>query len=671
MSAIQITDITCPLSLQVMKDPVHGTDGFNYERSFIVDWLSQHPVSPMTRAPMTVYDLSPNILLKQQIERYNLANPDTGAFIPPMFKDAECIIEKTYQNGLLHIRATPPEKGERQGAVIGICVDNSGSMGTSVSTTKEPGAAEFSRLDLTKYTIMTIIGMLGPEDMLYIVQFNYSAKLVMAPTQMTDEGKAKANLAVKTIIAEGSTNIWEGLKMLNYYANMFPGRNVATVLLTDGLPTERPMRGEVESLKALPTRNETLSTFGFGYDLDSKLLADIAAVGGGSFGFIPDYSMVGTVFINWCATALATACCKRPTLLEGSVESSGPIQYGQSRDFVLTMSRPADIPEGVIDEFVLARHDLMSALRQCIGTNGRTASLAFPAFYSKYLASTNEKVQALLKDIKPAGEDDEGQLSMAPRFWEKWGKHYVRAYLKAQENQQCMNFKDAGLQIYGGDLFRILQEEGDKIFGSLPVLTPSIVPSLPTYGVAAPVAPPPVNMAAVFHNPYGGCFAPSCGVLMADGKRKAIIDISPGDEVWTSTGTAMVDLHVTLGSYNKFQPMCRIGKLVITPWHPIRIDDRWVFPEDVCPLEDRMMPIVYNLVLSSGHVIDVEGTQTVTLGHEFTGHVVKHEFFGSRRRILEALSKQPGYAEKRPVYKNLVVIRDRDTKNIVDWRDAV
>jgi hypothetical protein len=83
------------------------------------------------------------------------------------------------------------------------------------------------------------------------------------------------------------------------------------------------------------------------------------------------------------------------------------------------------------------------------------------------------------------------------------------------------------------------------------------------------------------------------------------------------------------------------------------------------------MPIVYNLVLESGHVIDVEGTLTVTLGHEFTEEGVKHEFFGSRQRILESLKEQPGYSVGYPVYKNLQTIRDPVTKLITGWRDGV
>ena len=48
------------------------------------------------------------------------------------------------------------------------------------------------------------------------------------------------------------------------------------------------------------------STFGFGYQLDSQLLRNIAVEGGGMYAFIPDSGFVGTAFVNALANVLAT-----------------------------------------------------------------------------------------------------------------------------------------------------------------------------------------------------------------------------------------------------------------------------------------------------------------------------------------------------------------------------
>merc|ERR1719238_2292865 len=52
--------------------------------------------------------------------------------------------------------------------------------------------------------------------------------------------------------------------------------------------------------------------------------------------------------------------------------------------------------------------------------------------------------------------------------FERWGKHYARALLRAHQLQLCTNFMDAGLKSYGGALFRQVRDAGEPIFKSLP-----------------------------------------------------------------------------------------------------------------------------------------------------------------------------------------------------------
>lgn len=52
----------------------------------------------------------------------------------------------------------------------------------------------------------------------------------------------------------------------------------------------------------------TVHTFGYGYNLDSGLLYNIALEGTGMYSYIPDCSMVGTIFVNFLSNTLATIC---------------------------------------------------------------------------------------------------------------------------------------------------------------------------------------------------------------------------------------------------------------------------------------------------------------------------------------------------------------------------
>ena len=61
-------ELTCPISLKIMIDPVIGSDGITYERNSIIEWLNINPLSPLTKQRMTIRDLVPNRSLKNFIE---------------------------------------------------------------------------------------------------------------------------------------------------------------------------------------------------------------------------------------------------------------------------------------------------------------------------------------------------------------------------------------------------------------------------------------------------------------------------------------------------------------------------------------------------------------------------------------------------------------------------
>jgi hypothetical protein len=326
------------------------------------------------------------------------------------------------------------------------------------------------------------------------------------------------------------------------------------------------------------------------------------------------------------------------------------------------------------DEFATARKDYLDVLKTMIDT---ASSVPLTAFRNKYENTSDERVKGFLVDTDPK-LSSEGQVSMSTKFWSKWGEHSLRSYYRAQQLQQSLNFKDAGLQIYGGDLFHAIQTEADTAFCTLPAPKPSAVPRAAAaaggyYGAGAGAAyNSPATMVS-FHNPSGGCFAGTCQVKMASGRSKAIKDVEPGDGVWTPIGPATVIALVTCGSKARSQPMVQLGGLCITPWHPIinptvNGNKAWVFPADLVPLQDRLIDTVYNLVLDSGHVVDVEGYECVTLGHGFQAPVVKHEFFGAEA-VINDLKKLSGWSVGRPTFKNLVTMRDDASGLIVGWVD--
>lgn len=60
----------CPISLEIMTDPVLCSDGFYYDRECIVNWLSQHHRSPMTNLELHNPSIRRDQGLAQCIERW-------------------------------------------------------------------------------------------------------------------------------------------------------------------------------------------------------------------------------------------------------------------------------------------------------------------------------------------------------------------------------------------------------------------------------------------------------------------------------------------------------------------------------------------------------------------------------------------------------------------------
>lgn len=688
--------------MSIMRDPVIAVDGHSYERTAIEQWFAAGQTrSPKTNATLFDTLLVPNHALRNTIEEYLKANPlalRPTASMTAAFTDqpVKAVAQKWTEgdHSRLHISVSVDGSAVRQPCVVIAIVDNSGSMGESAEPKDSGESYGYTRQDLVGHGLNTLAAILGPEDMLAVIKFSTQASIVMRPTRMDDIGKARVKDAVASIKPDSQTNIFEGCRLAMDLASSdeLKGRHIVGLLLTDGFPNVNPPRGILPTLRSIQMKNPwTLSTFGFGYNLDSSLLAELADWGGGVFGFIPDCTMVGTVLINFLSNTLSVGNRNAQLWIGSSELHTGEIQYDQSRDFIMTLPQAdKDIatisvngqaisvePVETLDEFALARHTFIKTMLDCFALQlkgqGVQARDLMAAFFDTYKTTTNPRIKELLRDVKSACES-EGQVSLAleDSYWTKWGAHYLRAYLHAQMHQMCMNFKDPGLQIYGGDLFHSIQEAGDKAFVSLPAPTPSSKPKPQEYGMGSPAAyyaAAPVSMAN-WHNQSGGCFHGDCKVLMADKTRKPIRDIAPGELISTPKGPATVVALVVCGSTKASQPMVQLENLSITPWHPIHMAGDWCFPAQLAPYTSRPIKTVYNLVLSEHHIVYVEGYQCCTLGHGFRGPIIEHEFFGTER-VIECLKKQPGWESGRPTFTNLVAVRDPVSKGIVDWIDEV
>ena len=261
----------------------------------------------------------------------------------------------------VHLSAAARPEPQRSGVDLCLVIDVSGSMQLP-ATVKDREAAEscLSILDLVVHSCRTVIQTLTAGDRVGIVTYSDQAGTALPLTRMDTDGKVRAEEALGRLRADGQTNLWDGLhtalEMLR--RGEHSGAMSSALLLTDGVPNVEPAGGHLAALEGyrrtaggkLPC---TLHTFGFGYDLNSQLLDDLARAGGGLYVFIPDASFVGTALVNCSANAVTAAghnaelvlhlepgtclnhCFGYQSLQSGAGEYGihlGSIQLGQSKD---------------------------------------------------------------------------------------------------------------------------------------------------------------------------------------------------------------------------------------------------------------------------------------------------------------------------------------------------
>ena len=191
----------------------------------------------------------------------------------------EVSINSQIKNGenLVNLCIKAPEAPPKRDPVAIICVlDISGSMDCEAT---QSGAESdgFTRLDLVKHSVNTIINTLENEDALGIVTFSNNARVDFNLAKMTESGRNNAMEVVSKMKTEGATNLWDGMhKGLELSKHeLCLTRNTFVVVLSDGEPNQHPPAGEwgaaMEYVHLNPLRC-SMSMFGYGYNLDTNLL---------------------------------------------------------------------------------------------------------------------------------------------------------------------------------------------------------------------------------------------------------------------------------------------------------------------------------------------------------------------------------------------------------------
>lgn len=368
--------ISCPITGDVMVDPVQGNDGHTYERAAITEWLSRNPISPQTRAPMSVSDLKVNASIRFLCDKYheggfgNITIDRRQRQPPKISTDNIKLTHQATTNvvrdqlmlsfNIDHSTMTEAVEGSIPHDIV-LVIDRSASMNAKVEAKDADGNQlenGFSVQDIVNHAARTVVKTLDKDSRLAVIAFDNYIEVIIELQFMTEMNQSSANSKIKDIKPRGQTNIYGALEKAVEILDVRDdkSRNSAILILTDGVPNISPARGEVETLKKLRQRKNftaPIYTFGFGYALQRELLYDISKYANGANGHIPDGGMIATVFCNFLGTILVTVALNLqlhvtgcevdlmgdyPSFYTADTKTTtfdlGTVQYQQSRDII-------------------------------------------------------------------------------------------------------------------------------------------------------------------------------------------------------------------------------------------------------------------------------------------------------------------------------------------------
>jgi hypothetical protein len=362
-------DFYCPITGELMVDPVSDPEGHTYEKSQILTWLSTSKTSPITRSPLNKEDLTDNIAMKRSIEsiREKLTEDQLKidsilseeVMAPYVSKIGELKLTSYYMNNQLFLKIDVPDVEERSPVDIVLCIDVSYSMGSEATLKgdhNETVSHGISVLSLTVSAAKTILHSLNEHDNVSIVTYSEKAHTLCTNVSCSSVNRVAMEAQLDSLKPTFNTNMWDGIQSsLDILRTTSPESRVKGVLLlTDGIPNVEPPRGHEYMLEKYfkdHNFNCMVSCYGFGYSLMSELLLNISEISGGDgFSFIPDASLLGNVFIHGISNLLSTAISNvdvkidltNGALFQNRDESISftidSLKYGQSKNFIFNVN---------------------------------------------------------------------------------------------------------------------------------------------------------------------------------------------------------------------------------------------------------------------------------------------------------------------------------------------
>ncbi|KAE8679446.1 chaperonin HSP60 [Hibiscus syriacus] len=245
------------------------------------------------------------------------------------------------------------------------------------------GSMAGTKLALLKRAMGFVIQNLGSNDRLSVIAFSSTARRLFPLRRMSDVGRQQALHAVNSLVANGGTNIAEGLrKGAKVMEDRREKNPVASIILfSDGQDTytvngagANKSQSNYQLLVPLSMHGSDntgfhvpVHAFGFGADHDASSMHSISEISGGTFSFIENEAVIQDAFAQCIGGLLSVVVqelqvgveCMNPTLCLGPLKAGsypicvtadgktgfidvGDLYADEERDFLVSIKVPAE-----------------------------------------------------------------------------------------------------------------------------------------------------------------------------------------------------------------------------------------------------------------------------------------------------------------------------------------
>lgn len=544
-------------------------------------------------------------------------------------------------------------------------IDVSGSMNSSTGT-DDAEMAKFSQLDLVRHQLETVLTPLDKSSQVGLVVFNHESTVLHPLSRLDKRTKKDMIQRITDLKPSGGTRMAPAMELAYKMINSTSALdNPKVVVLSDGMSENQ------DRILALSKRSDIqhiqTSTFGYGYEIDHKLLYEVASRLSGQFSRVPDHSMGLTNWVNWLTNSLWDY---GKVVMHTPSGNAIPIRLSSNVPFSFIHSvqdRPVKIEnalnsiyledfeqvngpeEDMISLNVLMRQQILEKGLDTIPNNRhKELDIWLRNLHDSIGNFPNEVhdnifIQQVLDNILSTNPYS-GQFSKAldKKYLYKWGDSYMYSMMSGLMRQKCMTFKDPIFQFFGtSEEFIGLREELEEIMTEVPVPQPSLS-ATPFQG----------NFTSSTYQPSNPCVDGNMWVEIREPARdehhyhlvrKQLKSLKKGDVL---ANGAKIECIVET-KLNRYTEMVKVEDVWITPYHPVQSQSKWVFPCTLANVQRVYTNSVFSFVLDSVHVMEVFGTAdgtnacvpTITWGHKIKGDpILEHEFFGDK--IVEELQSK-------------------------------